>query len=125
MIHLDTSFLIRAGVPGTREDRALRRWRLGGETARVSSIAWAEYLCGPISLQAVEDVAELLGEPVAFDALDATLAAKLFNVSGRRRGTLQDCMIAAGAIHAGAALATSNAIDFRRFSAHGLTIATL
>jgi predicted nucleic acid-binding protein len=124
VIHLDTSFLIRAGVPGTPEDRMLRRWRSRSETLRVSSVAWAEYLCGPVSQQAAEDTAELLGEPVPFDALDATLAAQLFNATGRRRGSLQDCMIAAVAIRSSASLATSNAIDFRRFVAHGLTIAT-
>jgi predicted nucleic acid-binding protein len=123
VIHLDTSYLIPAGVPGTREDRAVRRWRARGETLRVSSIAWTEYLCGPVSLPAAEDTADMLGEPVAFGALDATLAAQLFNASGRRRGSLQDCMIAAVAIRSGASLATNNALDFRRFASHGLTIA--
>jgi predicted nucleic acid-binding protein len=124
VIHLDTSFLIRAGMPGTSEDRVLRRWRSRSETLRMSSVAWAEYLCGPVSQQAAEDTAELLGEPVPFNALDATLAAQLFNATGRRRGSLQDCMIAATAIRSRALLATNNTIDFRRFVAHGLTIAT-
>lgn len=124
MIHFDTSFLIRAGVPGTPEDRALRRWRVRGERLCVSSVAWAEYLCGPVSLPAAEDAAEMLGEPIAFSALDATLAARLFNATGRRRGSLQDCMIAAVAIASGASLATTNPADFRRFAGQGLIIAT-
>jgi len=125
VIHLDTNFLIGVGKRGTREDRAVRRWLSGAQAVRVSSIAWAEYLCGPISKPAVEDAAELVGEPVAFEALDATLAAQLFNASGRRRGTLSDCMIAATAIRSGAALATNNVDDFERFAVLGLTIAAL
>lgn len=96
------------------EDRALRRWRRRGEALQVSAIAWAESLCGHVSLQAAEVTAQMLGEPVAFGALDATLAAQLFNATGRRRGSLQDCMIAAVAIRSGATLATNNVTDFRR-----------
>lgn len=125
MIHLDTSFLIRAGVPRTPEDRALRRWRRKHEVVRISSVAWAEYLCGPLSAQAVESAAELLGEPAVFDALDATVAAHLFNISGRRRGTLPDCMIAAIAMNASAALATSNREDFERLTGAGLLLASV
>ena len=124
MIHVDTSFLIRAGVAGMREDHLLRRWRARGEAIRISSIAWAEFLCGPVSLQAAEESAELLGEPVSFGAHDATLASQLFNATGRRRGSLQDCMIASVAIRSGASLATNNTADFQRFAAHGLVIAT-
>jgi predicted nucleic acid-binding protein len=53
-----------------------------------------------------EDAAELFGEPVLFDGIDATLAAQLFNAGGRRRGTMIDSMVAAIAIRAGATLAT-------------------
>jgi predicted nucleic acid-binding protein len=122
VIHLDTSFLIRAGVRGTPEDQALRRWRGKGTAVGISAIAWAEYLCGPLTRDAIESAAELLGEPRAFDALDATLAAQLFNASGRRRGTLPDCMIAAIAINAQASLATSHRADFERLTSVGLIL---
>jgi predicted nucleic acid-binding protein len=123
VIHLDTSFLIRAGVRGTPEDHALRRWRGKGAAVGISAIAWAEYLCGPLTRDAIESAAELLGEPRAFDALDATLAAQLFNASGRRRGTLPDCMLAAIAMNAQASLATSNRADFERLTSVGLILA--
>ena len=124
MIHLDTSFLIRAGVPSTAEGRRLRAWLRAGKMVRLSAIAWAEYLCGPVSASAVEDAAELFGEPVALGAREATLAARLFNASGRRRGTLADCMIAAIAMQGGASLATSNATDFARLASLGLALET-
>ena len=48
MIHLDTSFLIRALIPGTPEEAKLRMWVGKGEALVMSSVAWAEFLCGPL-----------------------------------------------------------------------------
>ena len=124
MIHLDTSFLIRAFIPATPEDRRLRGWLSARDPIGLSSITWAEFLCGPVTTLVVEEAAEALGEPEAFDGAHATLAAELFNVAGRRRGSLADCMIAAAAIRANARLATSNPADFRPFTTHGLTLTT-
>ena len=123
MIQLDTSFLIRALVRRSTEDGRLRAWLRDGEPLAIASLAWTEFLCGPVSLDAVAAAAELLDVPVAFTAQEATLAASLFNQTGRRRGTLVDCMIAATAIERGAALATSNRADFERFVPFGLSLA--
>lgn len=123
MIHLDTSFLIRAVVAGSLEDKRLRRWLRTGETVRIASLVWAEFLCGPVSSNVAEDVAELFGEPVPFEGMDATVAAQLYNLAGRRRGSMIDCMIAAVALRDEARLATGNAADFRRFAPTGLRLA--
>lgn len=123
MIHLDTSFVIRALVRGSAEDHRLRAWLRSPEIIRVSSIVWTEFLSGPVDANQMELVTDITGEPTPFLSEDAALAARLFNLAGRRRGTVMDCMIAATAIRQGAALATSNAGDFRRFEPQGLRLA--
>jgi predicted nucleic acid-binding protein len=72
----------------------------------------------------VELASRVAGEQVSFTSGDAVVAAHLFNVSGRRRGTLVDCMVAATAIRGNAELATANPSDFRRFEKAGLRIVT-
>ncbi|PYQ21379.1 MAG: hypothetical protein DMF81_15690 [Acidobacteria bacterium] len=124
MIHLDTSFLVRALVARSREDRRLREWLRADEPLAMSCIGWAGFLCGPVEPRHVELALEIVGDPEPFDRRDAELAAGLFNRSGRRRGTLSDCMIAASALRLGGSLATANAGDFRRFAPAGLRILT-
>lgn len=125
MIHLDTSFLIRALIRGTPENGRLQGWLGGRQEMSLSSVTWAEFLCGPVTPEEADDAAVIFGEPAPFDAMDATLAATLFNAGGRRRRSLSDCMIAAVALNAGATLATCNAGDFERFAPLGLTLVAL
>lgn len=122
MIHLDTSFLIRALVPGSAEGVRLRSWLGGDVSVRISAIAWTEFLCGPVEPEPARAAALILGEAVSFSSRDAELAASLFNGSGRRRGSILDCMVAATAIHAGAELATADRTDFERFRSAGLEL---
>lgn len=122
MIHLDTSFLVRGLVRGSAQDRLLRKWLRSGEPLGASAIVWAEFLCGPVDDRAIEFAKALITERVAFTEDHAALAARLFNESGGRRGTLADCVIAATALGRGVALATENAADFRRFEDDGLEV---
>ncbi len=123
MIHLDTSFLIRALDPGSAADRKLRDWIERDEPLGMSAIAWAELLCGPLGSAEMELAAEIVGQHRDFTPSQAVMAARLFNESGRRRGSLVDCMIAAAALSDGASLATANVSDFRRFATSGLELA--
>lgn len=123
MIHLDTSFLIRALVRNSPQDRRLRDWMRSGEQVGISSVGWAEFLCGPVAPLQMKLVARILSEHVSFGEAEAALAAALFNEAGRRRGSLSDCMIAATAICAEAALATHDPKDFQHFAGAGLTLA--
>lgn len=121
-IHLDTGFLIRSLVPASDEDRLLRAWLSSGAVLGMSAIGWAEFLCGPIENAHVELARRVVSERAPLDEDDAELSARLFNLGGRRKGSLTDCMIAATAIRRRAALATTNAADFRRFGSAGLDV---
>jgi predicted nucleic acid-binding protein len=65
VIHLDTSFLIRAMTPRSPEDRRLRGWLVEGEPIGVSAVSWAEFLCGPVEADDVELASRIVGEPLA------------------------------------------------------------
>jgi predicted nucleic acid-binding protein len=122
MIELDTSFLTRALVRGSAEDRRLRNWLTGAKPLSISAIASTEFLCGPVAPDTVELASRVVGEQVSFTREDAVVAANLFNVSGRSRGTVVDCMVAATASRRNAELATANLVDFRCFEKAGLRI---
>ena len=122
MTHLDTSFLIQALRPGTREDRKLRKWIGRGEPLVISAIAWAEFRCGPLEPEELSLAEAVVGQCRDFTRDDAEAAARLYNESGRRRGSLADCMIAAVAQADGASVATANRKDFRPLRELGVEV---
>lgn len=124
MILLDTNYLIGMLVPGSIEsDRTLSWYRR--EELCTSSVCWYEFLCGPVTDEAVEIVRGLIGDRIIpFTADQATEASRLFNAVGRPRRLRVDAMIAAGALFANARLATSNREDFSAFVALGLELAS-
>jgi len=71
----------------------------------------------------MEWAAEVIGQRRNFTSEHAEIAARLFNDTGRRRGSLIDCMIGAMALADDASIATANAVDFRRFATSGLELA--
>ena len=123
MIHLDTGFLIGALASDSQEDARLREWIGANQPLGMSTVAWAEFLCGPVDEAALSVASVVVGRRFRFTEEMAVIAARLFNGSGRRRGTMVDCMIAATALAEEAAIATSNPDDFRRFEAFGLALA--
>lgn len=122
-IHLDTSFLVQALEPGHPKYSQLERWLLEGVEIEASAVVWAEFACGPVTETEWQAARRILRRPVPMTGPDGEEAARLFNLAGRRRGSLPDCLIAAMAIRAGAALATADLADFRRFEDAGLEIA--
>ena len=122
MIHLDTSFLIRALLPGSPQREQLRTWAGANETITMSSVAWTEFLCGPLDARAASLAATLVDRRLDFTTEMAEVAVRLFNLTGRRRNSMTDCMIAAAAIAEDTAIATSNLRDFSRFEEHGLAL---
>jgi predicted nucleic acid-binding protein len=126
MSHLDTNYLIGLGVKGSAVASNVDAWLGAGESLAASAIAWAEFLNGPIDPVFITRAESLLqSRIVSFGQREAALAAKLFNETGRRRGSRFDCLIAATAIETQSELATVNESDFQPFVHHGLRLATV
>ena len=123
MIHFDTNFAIEVNVVGSAADTKFRMWSAANETFGISSVAWAEFLCGPLDATAAVLARQIFPNPEPFLAVDAVVAADLFNRTGRRSRSLPDCMIAAVAIRCGARLATKNIADFDPLQPFGLVLA--
>ncbi|MBI2926538.1 MAG: PIN domain-containing protein [Verrucomicrobia bacterium] len=123
MIHFDTNYLIQATVPGSPAHVHFAAWAEEGETFGVSTVAWPEYLCGPLDPQGEALARQMFPHPEPLLLADAEEAADLFNRTGRRSRSLADCMIAAVALRCGAKLATINTADFTPFQPHGLILA--
>jgi predicted nucleic acid-binding protein len=125
LIHLDTNFLIALEDPGSAATSRLRAWLRDREGIGVSAIVWAEYLCGPLPPEKICAADVLVPHKEALLPDDAPLAAHLFNASGRRRGSMADCMIAAIAIRCGARFASLNRADFQPLVSHGLDLCAI
>lgn len=124
MIHLDTNFLIGVANRHLPVEKILVEWLQQGETFSASSIAWAEFLNGPVNPLHVQQMAVLIqNRVVPFGRAEAEIASQLFNQTGRRRTTQPDCFIAATAIRAGVRLATQNQKHFAPFAIGGLRLA--
>lgn len=122
MIHLDTSFLIQALIPESVSETRLHEWIIAGEDVGISSIAWSELLCGPLTAVDVALAESLFAAHEPFLMADAVKAAELFNGTGRRSRSLADCQIAAVAIRCEARIATHNISDFTPFKSFGLIL---
>ena len=121
MIHLDANFLIGA-LQSEQPRKQVLEWSTSSQYINMSSVAWAEFLSGPVTEAETIEVRSLIDDIEHFGERDARVAADLFNQTGRRSRSLPDCMIAALAIRCGATLATVNLRDFRRFEPFGLKL---
>jgi predicted nucleic acid-binding protein len=97
MIQLDTNYLIGLlAVPSPFQSQLLG-WFNAGEKFAISSIAWSEFLGGPVTQHEIRDAVIILEERIiAFGIIEAEIAAKIYNQTGRRRGTRDDCWNAFG-----------------------------
>lgn len=126
MIHLDTNVLIGLAAADSAILRTVGKWLEADEKLAVSSVAWFEFLCGPLERDAMELIEQVIaGRIVAFNEEQGERAADLFNSAGRQRASRWDSMIAAAAIESRAQLATRNRADFARFKPYGLELAAI
>jgi predicted nucleic acid-binding protein len=122
MIHLDTNFLVAALPTGSAQEEQVRNWLGAGIPMAISTVAWAEFKCGPVSVRDEQIAKQMFANIEALTIADAECAAELFNQTGRRSRSLADCLIAAVALRCGAKLATVNISDFKCFVPHGLVL---
>lgn len=120
MICLDTNFLIRALIPGTKEALAMEQWLGSREPLSIPAVAWYEFLCGSTEEEERLAFALLKGGILPFTPAEAQVAASVFCSLQKPRRLRVDAMIAATAIVAKAPLATNNGDDFQPFIPHGL-----
>jgi predicted nucleic acid-binding protein len=85
-------------------------------------IVWAEFLCGPVTEDQIRLASQLFPRPEVLLPEDAARGAELYNATGRLRGSLADCLIAATCLGLNAAIATENVADFRPFEPMGLRV---
>lgn len=124
-IHLDTNLLVELGLNGSTMRSSFISWIVGENSLATSTVSWSEFCNGPVSAEQRRNVETALGDHILdFTKTMAETASTLFNVTGRRRGSHADCMIAATAIISGAPLSTRNVQDFERFMPHGLRLHT-
>lgn len=123
MIHLDTNFLVDLVTVGSPGGRKISAWLKAGKSVATSAVAWSEFCNGPLSKAQKDAAIAVLDRQITdFTWREAEEAARLFNLSGRRRGSHTDCMIAAAAIVSGVPLATFNTADFQRLVPFGLLL---
>ncbi len=122
MICLDTNYLILGLVAGSRESQELTAWITSGELLVTPTLAWFEFVCGPVTPAQIQTMRAFLHALVPIDEMHAIAAAELFSAARRKRSTRVDAMIAATAIVADAPLATNNKNDFRPFVDGGLRL---
>ncbi|MCY3603243.1 MAG: hypothetical protein OXH12_09215, partial [Chloroflexi bacterium] len=101
----------------------LRRWIANGESLAMGSVAWAEFQCGPLTSSELAVAGAIIDGHRDFTRDNAEAAGRLFNESGRRRGSLIDCMIAAAALADDVPVATANRADFVRLTELGVSTA--
>ena len=88
MIHVDTNFLIEISVAGSVAHVQFAAWVCDQKVLNVSTIAWAEFLCGPVDATGEALARQIFPQPEPFLPADAVLAVRLFNQTGRRSRSL-------------------------------------
>ena len=121
LTHVDTNVLIALVSQAHSHHVEARVWFEGHREVAVSSITWHEFFRGPLTVQQFQVIRQIIGGNILpLARAEAERAAGLFNLTGRRRGSGGDCLVAACAIEAGSPILTFNDADFMRFVPHGL-----
>lgn len=122
-ILLDTNALIALSDPSDVLFQATEQAIRAGAGACTCSVAWHEYFRGPLLDEDRDRALRVIESRILpLERSNAEFAAKLFNQTGRRRGSTADCLIAAVAVGHDAELLTRNLSDFEPFIPQGLRL---
>ena len=66
-----------SAVAGSSAHERFRAWASAQENFNISSIAWAEFLCGPLDVTAESIARQIFPNPEPMLSIDAALAAKV------------------------------------------------
>jgi len=125
-ILLDTNALIALSDPSDTLFEAAEQAIRSGARACTCSVAWHEYVRGPLlDLDRERALRVIESRIFSLERSHAEFAAELFNQTGRRRGSTADCLIVAAAVGNDAELLTRNLADFEPFVSHGLRLVEL
>ena len=123
MILLDTNILIDLISEQSVMFSTVEKLITSNNRLCTSSICWAEFLTGPVLREHIASISNLIEDRILnFGKKEATLAAEIYNTTGRTRGTRIDSLIAASAISNSAELLTLNKNDFLKFQEVGLEL---
>ncbi len=122
-IHLDTNYLIEIHVEKSKSRAVLKSLLKEKVEFSISSIAWHEFLCGPLDREQKDNVLDLVqNRIVPLNSEMAEEASELFNLIGRKKGMKADCLIAATCICENSEFLSWNADDFKKFKPFGLML---
>jgi len=120
---LDTNVLIGLFSEKGEKRKDLRKLLLDYHEFSISAFVWHEFVTGPLSdAQKLYGLSLVEERIVPMDKDIAELGAKLYNETGRRRGSRPDCLVAATAIVKESFLFTYNKDDFSLFKSFGLLV---
>jgi predicted nucleic acid-binding protein len=123
VIHLDTNILIDLVTCRSAQVEMVHGWLKNKIPLAASVITWSEFCNGPHSKEQKDAVHAILrGGIQPFTEVQAEFASRLFHLTGRKRGSHADCMIAAAAFCNRQPVATRNVSDFERFVPYGVKV---
>jgi predicted nucleic acid-binding protein len=123
VIHLDTNLLIDLVTCHSAQVEMVHGWLKNKIPLSASAVTWSEFCNGPHTKEQKDAVHAILrGGIHPFTEDQAEFASRLFHLTGRKRGSHADCMIAAAAFCARQSIATRNIKDFERFLPYGVKL---
>jgi predicted nucleic acid-binding protein len=123
VIHLNTNMLIDPVTSQSAQVIMVHRWVKNQIPLEVSVITWSEFFNSPHTEEQKNAVhAVSRGGIQPFTQVQAEFASRLFHMTGCKRGSHVDCVIAAAASCNHHPVATRHIAEFERFIPYGIKV---